>query len=794
MLTLGDLHIGQDAIIRVVGGEGELRHHLLDMGLTPGTEVTLRKTAPMGDPIEVELRGYELTLRLADAQKIGIDSVHATDRAAPSEERHKVVAHPGVGELDKAASYHERKAGAPIAAGAPLTFALAGNQNCGKTTLFNQLTGSNQHVGNFPGVTVDRKDGVIRNHKEATVTDLPGIYSLSPYSNEEIVTRDFILSERPSGIINIVDASNIERNLYLTMQLMELDTPMVLALNMMDEVRANGGTIMVNQLKEMLGIPVVPISAAKNEGIDELIEHAIHVARYRELPGRIDFCTAGSDPADPRGAVHRCIHSVGHLIEDHAAAAGLPLRFAATKLVEGDTLIEKALQLNPNETDILGHAIAEMETVTGLDREAALADMRFTFIEKLCSATVVKPGESLEHKRSVAIDKILTGKYTALPCFAGIMALVFWLTFGVVGSTLSDWMTLGIDWFTGVVDRALTAYQINPVVHSLVIDGIFAGVGSVLSFLPTIVILFFFLSILEDTGYMARVAFVMDKLLRRIGLSGRSFVPMLVGFGCSVPAIMATRTLSSERDRRMTILLTPFMSCSAKLPIYALFTAAFFPRVWRAPVMIFLYLFGILCGILYSLILKQTCFRGEPVPFVMELPNYRLPSPKSVGQLIWEKARDFIQRAFTIIFVATVVIWFLQTFDTRLNVAATPDSSLLALVGSLITPIFKPLGFGDWRISTALITGFTAKESVVSTLTVLLGGDTGALNMLFTPFTALVFLIFTLLYTPCVAAIAAVKRELGGGRAALGVVLMQCGIAWVVAFAVHCVGVLLGLA
>ena len=787
MLTLGDLHIGQDAIIRVVGGEGELRHHLLDMGLTPGTEVTLRKTAPMGDPIEVELRGYELTLRLADAQKIEIDSVHATDRAAPSEERHKVVAHPGVGELDKAASYHERKAGAPTAAGAPLTFALAGNQNCGKTTLFNQLTGSNQHVGNFPGVTVDRKDGVIRNHKEATVTDLPGIYSLSPYSNEEIVTRDFILSEHPSGIINIVDASNIERNLYLTMQLMELDTPMVLALNMMDEVRANGGTIMVNQLEETLGIPVVPISAAKNEGIDELIEHAIHVARYRELPGRIDFCTAGSDPADPRGAVHRCIHSVGHLIEDHAAAAGLPLRFAATKLVEGDTLIEKALQLNPNETDILGHAIAEMETVTGLDREAALADMRFTFIEKLCSATVVKPGESLEHKRSVAIDKILTGKYTALPCFAGIMALVFWLTFGVVGSTLSDWMTLGIDWFTGVMDRALTAYQINPVVHSLVIDGIFAGVGSVLSFLPTIVILFFFLSILEDTGYMARVAFVMDKLLRRIGLSGRSFVPMLVGFGCSVPAIMATRTLSSERDRRMTILLTPFMSCSAKLPIYALFTAAFFPRVWRAPVMIFLYLFGILCGILYSLILKQTCFRGEPVPFVMELPNYRLPSPKSVGQLIWEKARDFIQRAFTIICVATVVIWFLQTFDTRLNVAATPDSSLLALVGSLITPIFKPLGFGDWRISTALITGFTAKESVVSTLTVLLGGDTGALNTLFTPFTALVFLIFTLLYTPCVAAIAAVKRELGGGRAALGVVLMQCGIAWVVAFAVHCV-------
>ena len=790
-MTLRDLPVGKTATIRSVGGEGALRQHFLDMGLIPQGEVTVVKYAPMGDPMELRIHSYELTLRLADAEKIEIENIRDAGQVKPEKKERTVIPHPGLGEGGK---YHEKETEHPLPDTEVLTFALAGNQNCGKTTLFNQLTGSSQHVGNFPGVTVDRKDGTIRGKENTLVTDLPGIYSMSPYSSEEIVTRNFVLNEHPKGIINIVDATNIERNLYLTMQLMELDIPMVLALNMMDEVRANGGTIMVNQLEEMLGIPVVPISAAKNEGIDELIEHAIHVARYRELPGRIDFCTAGSDPADPRGAVHRCIHSVGHLIEDHAAAAGLPLRFAATKLVEGDILIEKALQLNPNETDILGHAIAEMETVTGLDREAALADMRFTFIEKLCSATVVKPGESLEHKRSVAIDKILTGKYTALPCFAGIMALVFWLTFGVVGSTLSDWMTLGIDWFTGVVDRALTAYQINPVVHSLVIDGIFAGVGSVLSFLPTIVILFFFLSILEDTGYMARVAFVMDKLLRRIGLSGRSFVPMLVGFGCSVPAIMATRTLSSERDRRMTILLTPFMSCSAKLPIYALFTAAFFPRVWRAPVMIFLYLFGILCGILYSLILKQTCFRGEPVPFVMELPNYRLPSPKSVGQLIWEKARDFIQRAFTIIFVATVVIWFLQTFDTRLNVAATPDSSLLALVGSLITPIFKPLGFGDWRISTALITGFTAKESVVSTLTVLLGGDTGALNMLFTPFTALVFLIFTLLYTPCVAAIAAVKRELGGGRAALGVVLMQCGIAWVVAFAVHCVGVLLGLA
>ena len=785
MLTLGDLHIGQDAIIRVVGGEGELRHHLLDMGLTPGTEVTLRKTAPMGDPIEVELRGYELTLRLADAQKIEIDSVHATDRAAPSEERHKVVAHPGVGELDKAASYHERKAGAPIAAGAPLTFALAGNQNCGKTTLFNQLTGSNQHVGNFPGVTVDRKDGVIRNHKEATVTDLPGIYSLSPYSNEEIVTRDFILSEHPSGIINIVDASNIERNLYLTMQLMELDTPMVLALNMMDEVRANGGTIMVNQLEETLGIPVVPISAAKNEGIDELIEHAVHVARYRELPGRIDFCTAGSDPADPRGAVHRCIHSVGHLIEDHAAAAGLPLRFAATKLVEGDTLIEKALQLNPNETDILGHAIAEMETVTGLDREAALADMRFTFIEKLCSATVVKPGESLEHKRSVAIDKILTGKYTALPCFAGIMALVFWLTFGVVGSTLSDWMTLGIDWFTGVVDRALTAYQINPVVHSLVIDGIFAGVGSVLSFLPTIVILFFFLSILEDTGYMARVAFVMDKLLRKIGLSGRSIVPMLIGFGCTVPGVMASRTLPSERDRKMTILLTPFMSCSAKLPIYGFFTAVFFPGRGGL-IMVGLYFLGILVGILMALLSKNTMFKGEAVPFVMELPNYRMPGAKNVAHLLWDKAKDFLQRAFTVIFLATIVVWFLQTFDFHLNVVADSQDSILATIAGLLTPIFAPLGFGDWRVSTALIAGFMAKESVVSTLSVLFHG-TETLLMTLTPLAAASLLVFCLLYTPCVAAIASIRRELGG-KWAVFVVVGQCVIAWIAAFVVYQVG------
>ena len=793
-MTLAEIKVGQDAVLRTIGGQGELRHHLLDMGLTPGTEVTLRKVAPMGDPIEVELRGYELTLRLADAAKIEVDNVHETDRAARSEARHAAVPHPGVGELRKAASYHDRKAGSEIAKGQPLHFALAGNQNCGKTTLFNQLTGSNQHVGNFPGVTVDRKDGIIRGHAEATVTDLPGIYSLSPYSSEEIVTRDFLLNTHPDGIINIVDATNIDRNLYLTMQLMELGIPMVLALNMMDEVRANGGTIMVNKLEELLGIPVVPISAAKNEGINELIDHALHVARHRETPGRIDFCDAGESDSDKSGAVHRCIHAVAHLIEDHAQRAGLPLRFCATKLVEGDRLILEALALDENEQKLLGHTIRELQEETGLDREAALADMRFTFIEKLCEGTVVRPGESREHKRSVAIDRILTGKYTALPCFIGIMGLVFWLTFGVIGAWLSDLLTLGIDAVTNLTDAALTAYGINPVVHSLVIDGVFAGVGSVLSFLPIIVTLFFFLSILEDTGYMARVAFVMDKLLRRIGLSGRSFVPMLIGFGCSVPAIMATRTLSSDRDRKMTILLTPFMSCSAKLPIYALFTTAFFAPQWRAPVMIGLYLFGILCGILYALLLKSTRFTGEPVPFVMELPNYRFPSARSVGQLIWDKAKDFLQKAFTIIFVATVIIWFLQTFDTRLNVAASADTSLLAMVGSLIAPLFAPLGFGDWRVSTALITGFTAKESVVSTLTVLLGGSTAALPGLFgTTFNAVVFLVFTLLYTPCVAAIAAVRRELGSKRAAAGVALLQCALAWVVAFVVHCVGALLGL-
>ena len=782
-MTLADLKIGQDAVLRTIGGQGELRHHLLDMGLTPGTEVTLRKVAPMGDPIEVELRGYELTLRLDDAAKIEVENVHETDRAARSEERHAAVPHPGVGELRKAPSYHDRKSGAEIPKGQPLRFALAGNQNCGKTTLFNQLTGSNQHVGNFPGVTVDRKDGVIRGHAEATVTDLPGIYSLSPYSSEEIVTRDFLLNTHPDGIINIVDASNIERNLYLTMQLMELNIPLVLALNMMDEVRANGGTIMVNELEELLGVPVVPISAAKNEGIDELVEHALHVARHRETPGRIDFCDAGDGAG---GAVHRCVHAVSHLIEDHAARTGLPLRFAATKLVEGDTLIESALDLDANETELLGHTIAELEGETGLDREAALADMRFNFIERLCDKTVVRPGESREHKRSVAIDRILTGKYTALPCFIGIMALVFWLTFGVIGAGLSDLLTLGIDALTNLTDHALTVYGINPVVHSLVIDGIFAGVGSVLSFLPTIVTLFFFLSILEDTGYMARVAFVMDQLLRRIGLSGRSFVPMLIGFGCSVPAIMATRTLSSDRDRKMTILLTPFMSCSAKLPIYSLFAAAFFPK-YAGLVMVLLYFTGILVGVLAALLLKSTVFKGEAVPFVMELPNYRLPGLKNVAQLLWEKARDFLQKAFTVIFAATIVIWFLQNFDLQLRLTADPQASILARIAGDIAPLFAPLGFADWRISTALISGFMAKESVVSSLLVLFG-STAALTAALTPAQAAPLLVFCLLYTPCIAAVASVKRELGGKWATI-MVVNQCAVAWLCALLVRLVAV-----
>lgn len=785
-MTLDKLEVGKDAVIESVGGKGALRRHFLDMGLTPGTEVTMMKKAPMGDPIELRLRSYELTLRLADAAQIEISGIHDTDTVRSRQAHLKDIPHPQVGEMG---IYHVRKKGNELREGEPLTFGLIGNQNCGKTTLFNQLTGANQHVGNFPGVTVDRKDGQIKNHPEATVTDLPGIYSLSPYTNEEIVTRDFLIQNKPRGIINIVDATNIERNLYLTMQLIEMDIPMVLALNMMDEVRENGGTIQVNRLEEALGIPVIPISAAKNEGIGELIEHAIHVARYDECPGRLDFCDANGE--NGQAAIHRCIHAVVHLIEDHAKKAEIPARFAATKLVEGDKLILQQLGLDRNEEETLEHMIHEMEEECAKDREAALADMRFKFIEKVCTQTVVKPTESKAHARSVKADKILTGKYTALPAFAAIMGLIFWLTFGVIGAGLSDWLSVGIDIVTDFADRALTAYGLNPVVHSLIIDGIFAGVGSVLSFLPIIVVLFFFLSILEDSGYMARIAFVMDKLLRKIGLSGRSFVPMIIGFGCSVPAIMATRTLSSERDRKMTILLTPFMSCSAKMPIYALFTYAFFPK-YRALVMVGLYFTGIIVGVLFSLLLKNTAFQGEPVPFVMELPNYRLPSLKSVGMLIWDKAKDFITKAFTIIFMASIVIWFLQTFDVRLNVVVDSKDSLLALIGGFAAPVFVPLGFGDWRISTALITGFTAKESVVSTLTVLFGGDMSALNTLFTPFSALVFLVFTLLYTPCVAAIASVKREMGTARSAFLVVIMQCVIAWIVAFAVRMIGMLIG--
>ena len=784
-MTMDELRPGQSAWITSVGGDGALRHHLLDMGLTPKTEVVLQKVAPMGDPIQIALRGYELTLRLDEAKNIEIEDVHIDgEQSHPAEGRIAPIPHPGVGES---------RGKETVVREGPLTFALAGNQNCGKTTLFNQLTGANQHVGNFPGVTVDRKDGTIRNHPEATVTDLPGIYSLSPYSNEEIVTRDFLMQDHPSGIINIVDATNIERNLYLTMQLMELEIPMVLALNMMDEVRSNGGSVRINQLEEILGIPVVPISAAKNEGIDELIDHALFVAQRDIKPQRVDFCVESDDPKDPVGAVHRCIHAAAMLLEADIRRAQLPVRFATTKLVEKDQLIAEKLNLAPEKQAAFDQLVDIMEKETGLDREAAMANMRFGFLETLCRKTAVRPHESKEHKRSMDIDRILTGKYTAIPCFLGIMALVFVMTFSLIGGTLSSLMELGVQWVTNLIDLGLTAWDINPVVHGLVVNGVCAGVGSVLSFLPTIVTLFFFLSILEDTGYMARVAFVMDRPLRKLGLSGRSFVPMLIGFGCSVPAVMATRTLSSERDRRMTILLTPFMSCSAKLPIYTMLVSAFFPRSLQPLAMIGLYLLGILCGILYALILKHTAFSGEPVPFVMELPNYRLPSAKSVGQLIWEKAKGFVQKAFTIIFAASVIIWVLQTFDIRLNVAATPEVSLLALLGSLISPIFKPLGFGDWRASTALITGFTAKESMVSTLTLLLGGDPSRITTLFSPFTATVFLVFTLLYTPCVAAISTVKHEMGSAKAAAVTVVLQCAIAWVVAFLVRLLGTLVGL-
>ena len=771
-MTLKDLNIGETAVVGTVGGEGALRQHFLDMGLIPGEEVTLVKFAPMGDPMELSIHGYELTLRLDDAARIGVTLAKAPAAKKAAAESEKPVEHPGLGEGGR---YHTKKGENPLPDDTTLTFALAGNQNCGKTTLFNQLTGSNQHVGNFPGVTVDRKSGAIRNNPNTEVTDLPGIYSMSPYTSEEIVTRQFIIGEKPTGIINIVDATNIERNLYLTMQLMELDTPMVLALNMMDEMRGNGGTVRINKMEAMLGIPVVPISAAKNEGVDELVDHALHVAKYQERPGRMDFC--GEE--DHGGAVHRCIHGIIHLIEDHAKAAGIPVRFAATKLVEGDQRIEAALKLDQNEKEMIEHIIVQMEQERGLDRAAAIADMRFHFIHQLVDQTVVKPRQSKEQLRSAQIDRFLTGRYTAIPAFVGIMALVFYLTFGVIGLALQNLLEVGIDALTAAVDSTLTAWNVNAAVHSLVIDGIFTGVGSVLSFLPIIVTLFFFLSLLEDTGYMARVAFVMDKLLRRIGLSGRSIVPMLIGFGCTVPGVVASRTLPSERDRKMTILLTPFMSCSAKLPIYSLFAAAFFPE-HAALVMVSLYFLGIAVGILMAILLKSSVFKGEAVPFVMELPNYRLPGLKNVVQLLWEKARDFLQRAFTVIFVATIIIWFLQSFDLRLSLTADPQQSILAWLASGIAPLFAPLGFADWRVSTALITGFMAKESVVSTLTILYGSS-AAFAAALSPAAAAPLLVFCLLYTPCIAAVASVKRELGGKWAFI-MVANQCIVAWLAAF------------
>ena len=771
-MTLKDLNIGETAVVGTVGGEGALRQHFLDMGLIPGEKVTLVKFAPMGDPMELSIHGYELTLRLDDAARIGVTLAKAPAAKKAAAESEKPVEHPGLGEGGR---YHTKKGENPLPDDTTLTFALAGNQNCGKTTLFNQLTGSNQHVGNFPGVTVDRKSGAIRNNPNTEVTDLPGIYSMSPYTSEEIVTRQFIIGEKPTGIINIVDATNIERNLYLTMQLMELDTPMVLALNMMDEMRGNGGTVRINKMEAMLGIPVVPISAAKNEGVDELVDHALHVAKYQERPGRMDFC--GEE--DHGGAVHRCIHGIIHLIEDHAKAAGIPVRFAATKLVEGDQRIEAALKLDQNEKEMIEHIIVQMEQERGLDRAAAIADMRFHFIHQLVEQTVVKPRQSKEQLRSARIDRFLTGRYTAIPAFVGIMALVFYLTFGVIGLALQNLLEAGIDALTVAMDSTLTAWNVNAAVHSLVIDGIFTGVGSVLSFLPIIVTLFFFLSLLEDTGYMARVAFVMDKLLRRIGLSGRSIVPMLIGFGCTVPGVMASRTLPSERDRKMTILLTPFMSCSAKLPIYSLFAAAFFPE-HAALVMVSLYFLGIAVGILMAILLKGTVFKGEAVPFVMELPNYRLPGLKNVVQLLWEKARDFLQRAFTVIFAATIIIWFLQSFDLRLSLTTDPQQSILAWLASGIAPLFAPLGFADWRVSTALITGFMAKESVVSTLTILYGSS-AAFAAALSPAAAAPLLVFCLLYTPCIAAVASVKRELGGKWAFI-MVANQCIVAWLAAF------------
>lgn len=779
-MTLKELEIGKSAVIETVGGSGELRQHFLDMGMIPGAEVTVVKLAPMGDPMELQVHGYELTLRLAEADQIEIAPISKRTREHKGLDRVTDAEHPGLGEDGK---YHSKKDENPLPEGTTLTFALAGNQNCGKTTLFNQLTGSNQHVGNFPGVTVDRKDGSIKGYPDTLVTDLPGIYSMSPYSSEEIVSRNFILYEKPRAIINIVDATNIERNLYLTMQLLEMNIPMVVALNMMDEVTGNHGSIDVNTMEAFLGVPVIPISAAKNEGVDELIRHAVHVAKYQERPLRQDFC----DKNDHDGSVHRCIHAVGHLIEDHAETAKLPLRFAANKAIEGDHLILEKLQLDENEKEMLEHIVCQMETERGVDRSAAIADMRFDFIERLCEQTVVKPKESKERIRSEKIDRILTGKYTAIPCFIVIMILVFYLTFNVIGAWLQGLLELGIGRLTELADAAMTAAHVNSAVQSLVIDGIFTGVGSVLSFLPIVVTLFFFLSLMEDSGYIARVAFVMDKLLRKIGLSGRSIVPMLIGFGCTVPAVMATRTLTSERDRKMTILLTPFMSCSAKLPIYSFFVSVFFPGKGGL-IMSALYLFGILMGILVAFLYRGTLFQGEPVPFVMELPNYRLPGAKNVGQLLWEKAKDFLQKAFTVIFIATIVVWFLQSFDLKLNLVENSANSMLAMLSGLLVPVFRPLGLGDWRICTSLISGFMAKESVVATLEVLFGDS---IATVLTPLAAATLLVFSLLYTPCVAAIASVRRELGG-KWAIAVVLWQCLVAWVAAFLVHGIGMLLG--
>jgi ferrous iron transport protein B len=779
-MTLKDLEIGKTAQIVKVGGEGALRQHFLDMGVIPGALVTLEKFAPMGDPMELRIHDYELTLRLADAEKIDICMLEDADpgRAPEAGKKSIKAEHPGLGEGGR---YHTKEGENPLPEGTQLTFALAGNQNCGKTTLFNQLTGANQHVGNFPGVTVDRKSGAIKGKANTLVTDLPGIYSLSPYTNEEIVSRQFIVNEKPKGIINIADATNIERNLYLTMQLMELDVPMVLALNMMDEVDGNGGSIHINEMEELLGIPVVPISAAKNQGINELIDHALHVAKYQECPGRVDFC----DESENGGAVHRCLHGIMHLIKDHAEKADIPVRFAATKLVEGDERVLKALQLSPNEEEMVEHIICQMEEERGLDRAAAIADMRFEFISKLVKSCVVKPRESKERERSRKIDRILTGKYTAIPSFILIMAAVFYLTFNLIGAWLQGLLETFLDWLQGMLENGLDLWNVNPVLKSLVVDGIFQGVGSVLTFLPIIVTLFFFLSLLEDTGYMARVAFVMDKLLRKIGLSGRSIVPMLIGFGCSVPGVMSTRTLPSERDRKMTIMMIPFMSCTAKLPIYGFFAAAFFPKQ-AGLVMVLLYFGGIITGILTALVSKCTVFKGEAVPFVMELPNYRMPGAKNVLRLLWDKAKDFLQRAFTVIFIATIVIWFLQSFDPHMNLVTDSKDSILALVAGFIAPVFSPLGFGDWRISTALITGFMAKESVVSTLSVLLGGQK-VLTGVLTPVSAAALMVFCLLYTPCVAAISSVKRELGGKWAA-GMVLLQCAIAWIMSFIVYFIG------